>query len=93
MNRQNFPTIAILVSVPLLLALVFGGAGPDGTRLPLLTLLLICEVGAVVNIIALYLGLPLLRERPLPWRKLLRLAVNLLLAVHFTLSLVAFWPG
>jgi hypothetical protein len=94
MNRQSFPTIALLVSLPLLGLVAFGGPGADGTaRLPLLTLLLVAELGAIINLIAAYLGLPALRERPLPRVRLLRLGTNLLLAVGFALSLLAFWPG
>jgi hypothetical protein len=38
-------------------------------------------------------GLPALRQRPPPWRALLRLTANLLLAAAFALRLFAFWPG
>jgi hypothetical protein len=93
MNRQNFPVIALLVSVALLALLTFGGPGPDGgPRLPLLTLLLACELGAIINAIAVYAGLPAVRERPLPWRALMRLIANLLLVAAFSLSLLSLWP-
>jgi hypothetical protein len=94
MNRQNFPTIALLMSLPLLGLIAFGGVGADGApRLPLLTLLLVAELGAIINLIAAYLGLPALRERPLPRARLLRLGASLLLALGFALLLLAFWPG
>ncbi len=94
MNRQNFPTIALLVSVALLALVTFGGPNPDGSlRLPLLMVLLACELGAIINAIAVYVGLPALRQRPLPWRALLRLVANLLLVAVFAWHLFAFWPG
>lgn len=93
-NRQNFPTIALLVSVALLALVTFGGPSPDGSiRLPLLMVLLACELGAIINVIAVYVGLPALRQRPPPWRALLRLTANLLLVAAFALHLFAFWPG
>jgi hypothetical protein len=55
--------------------------------------LLACELGAIINVIAVYVGLPALRQRPPPWRALLRLTANLLLAAAFALRLFAFWPG
>ena len=93
MNRQNFPTIAILVSVMLLAVVNFGGPAPDGSpRLPLLMLMLVCELGAIINAIAVYVGLPTLQERPLRWRPLLRFMANLLLVAVFALNLYALWP-
>jgi hypothetical protein len=94
MNRQNFPTIALLVSVPLLVLVTIGGTGPNNaTPIPLLALLLVSELGVIINIIAAYFGLPAFAERPLPRRRLLKLGANLLLAASFGLHLVAFWPG
>jgi hypothetical protein len=94
LTRKNFPTIALLVSVPLLLAIIFGGDAGDGTtRLPLLMLLLICELGAVINAIAVVLGVMSLSDKPRPRGVVLRLAANALLAVDFALNLFGFWPG
>jgi hypothetical protein len=93
MNRHNFPVIAVLISVPLLLLLIYAAPGPDGaSAAPLLALLLAAEFGAIANLIAAYLGLPALRERPLPWRRLLRLVGNLFLALTFVLALLRLWP-
>ncbi len=94
MTREQFPTIALLVSVALLAALVFGGEpGPNGGRaIPLLALLAISELGAILNLIAAYIGVTLLRTPPRSARTALRLAANLLLSVAFALQLVRFWP-
>ena len=58
MNRRNFPLIALALGVALSLALLFGAqAGADGNpRLPLLTLLLISEFGAISSAIATVLA-------------------------------------
>lgn len=94
MTRQNFPTIALLVSVPLLLAIILGGDAGDGTtRLPLLTLLLVTELGAIINTIAVVLGVMSLSDEPRRRGVVARLAANLLLAVNFALNLFGFWPG
>jgi hypothetical protein len=94
MDRQQFQIIVLLVSVALLTLITLGGPGPDGqARLPLLLLMLASELGAILNAISVYAGLPVLRERPLPRRPLLRLAAHLLLVVVFVLNLVDLWPG
>jgi hypothetical protein len=94
MNRHNFPTIALLVSVPLLLVMIFGGGPPGGTtRVPLLALLLVAEFGLIINAIGAWFGVLAVRSRPRPRGALLRLAANLLLALDFGANLLAFWPG
>jgi hypothetical protein len=94
MTREQFPTIALLISVALLAALVFGGKpGPDGGEvIPLLALLAISELGAILNLIAAYIGVTLLRTPPRSARTALRLAANLLLAAAFALQLIRLWP-
>ncbi|WP_295542830.1 hypothetical protein [uncultured Thiohalocapsa sp.] len=94
MNRHNFPTIAIAVSVPLLLIVIFGGGpAPGETRVPLLALLLASELGLIINAVGAYFGLAALRTQPRPRGVLLRLAANLVLALDFGANLLAYWPG
>jgi hypothetical protein len=94
MNRRNFPTIALAVSVPLLLIVIFGGGPtPVETRMPLLALLLVSEFGLIVNTAGAYFGIAAMRERPRPRGAVLRLAANLVLALNFGANLVAYWPG
>lgn len=94
MNRHSFPTIALLVSVPLLLVMIFGGGPPGGpTRAPLLALLLVAEFGLIINAIAAYFSMLAMRSRPRPRGALLRLAANVVLALGFGANLLAFWPG
>ncbi len=58
MTKDNFPFIAVILGCFLTL-IVFKGSGlrDDGTTLlPLLTLLLVSEFGAIVTAIGFYLG-------------------------------------
>ncbi|MGB5735906.1 MAG: hypothetical protein WBM40_15830 [Thiohalocapsa sp.] len=94
MNRNNYPLIALALSVPLLAALVFGAQpGPDGTvRLPLLTLLAISEFGTIANAVAAGLAIaPLLQGRFEPVRIATAIAA-LGFAAAFIWYLVRFWP-
>ncbi|WP_462330671.1 hypothetical protein [Thiohalocapsa halophila] len=94
MNRRNFPTIALAVSVPLLLIVVFGGGPtPVETRVPLLALLLVSELGLIINAVGAYFGIASVRARPRPRGAVLRLAASLLLALGFGANLLAYWPG
>jgi hypothetical protein len=89
-NRRSFPTVALLLSVPLLAVVIFGGGPP---RLPLLGLLLVAELGLIVNLVAAYFGIGALREQPRPRGALLRFAANLVLAEDFGRNLLILWPG
>ena len=58
MTKDNFPYIAVILGL-ILTAIVFKGSElrDDGsTLLPLLTLLLVSEFGAIVTAIGVYLG-------------------------------------
>jgi hypothetical protein len=94
LKREHLPAIALWLSVPLLGALVYGGATtPDGgTPLPLLALLFIAEFGAIVNLGGAAVGAAGLRRKPRSSRALARLGANLLLAAAFVVQLVRFWP-
>ncbi len=58
MTKENFPYIAAILGLVLTVILLKGSElGDDGnTLLPLLTLLLVAEFGAIVTAIASYLG-------------------------------------
>jgi hypothetical protein len=93
-NRRSFPTVALLLSVPLLAVVIFGGGPPGGApRLPLLGLLLVAELGLIVNLVAAYFGIGALRKQPRPRGALLRFAANLVLAADFGRNLLILWPG
>ena len=94
MNRNNFPLIALGLSVPLLALLIFG-AQPmtDGsTRLPVLTLLAISEFGAFANAIAAWLGIARLCKGPFHAGRTILSVASLLLAGAFIWTLIHFWP-
>ncbi len=94
MNRNNFPLIALGLSVPLL-ALLLYGAQPvaDGSnRLPMLTLLAISEFGAIVNAVATWLGVAPLLQGQFHARRAAIAAASLLLAGVFSWHLILLWP-
>ena len=98
MNRHNFPFIALALSVPLAIALVFGGRPAAGdttgttTGLPLLTLLAISEFGLIVNLIAAGLGVH--RLATLGWDPLRATIIGgcVIFSLFFLSQLVRWWP-
>ncbi|KAA6187739.1 hypothetical protein F2Q65_00395 [Thiohalocapsa marina] len=103
MNRNNFPLIAVGLSLPLLAALIFGGQSADspadlsgdgtgGTLLPLLTLLAIAEFGLLLNLAALWVGARRLLGGERGARLIKAGAANLVCAVAFGVQLMRFWP-
>ena len=94
MNRQNYPFIALALSLPLLALLLFGAqAGPDGsTRLPLLTLLAVSEFGAIANAIAASLSVATLLKGQFEPRRAAAAIAAIIVAAVFTWYLIRFWP-
>ena len=94
MNRQNYPFIALALSVPLLALLFFGAeSGPDGsTRLPLLTLLAVSEFGAIANAIAAWLSIAALIKGQFEPRRAAAAVAAFMFAGLFTWYLIRFWP-
>jgi len=94
MNRDNFPLIAIGLSVPLLSLLMFGSQlmADGSTRLPMLTLLAISEFGTLANAIAAWLGIARLWQGPFHAGRTVVTVASLLLAGAFTWALIHFWP-
>lgn len=58
MSKNNFPYIAGALGITLLMVVLKGsGLREDGTTIiPLLTLLVVCEFGAIVTAIGTYIG-------------------------------------
>jgi len=94
MNRNNFPLIALGLSVPLLALLLFGAqpVADGSSRLPVLTLLAISEFGAIANAIATWFGVAPLLQRQFQARRTAIAAASLLLTSVFTWHLILFWP-
>jgi hypothetical protein len=94
MNRNNFPFIALFLSVPLLAALVLG-AQPDadgGLRFPLLTLLAISEFGLLLNLGAAWFGIRRLFQGERDAPGVMISIGSLLFAAAFGIQLVRLWP-
>lgn len=95
MKQLVFPRIALVLSVLLVGALTLG-AGPaeaESTRLPLLLILLMSELGAVLNAISLVLtGMAFVRgERNV--RVVLILVASLLMLITFISYLFEYYPN
>ena len=95
MTKDNFPYIAGVLGIVLTI-IVFKGSvlRDDGrTMLPLLTLLVVCEFGAIVTAIGTYVGIKDLFST----RKFTKAtAVSLLclfMSLHFILGGIELWPN
>jgi len=95
MNRNNYPFIALALSVPLLALLLFGAQPtPDGsTQLPLLTLLAVSEFGAIANAIAAWLSIAALTKGRFAPRRAATAVATFMLAAVFAWYLIRFWPS
>lgn len=77
-----------------LVLMLFGAAVPGAERrLPLLTSLLLCEVGFIITAIAVALGVHhAVRRRRWSWQLVVTLG-NLLLAINFARVALLLWPA
>ena len=94
MNRNNFPFVALCLSVPLLAALVLGAqpAADGGLRFPLLTLLAISEFGLLINLGAAWLIIARLIGGERQTTTILVSLGSLLFAAGFASQLIRLWP-
>ncbi|MDF1819047.1 MAG: hypothetical protein P1U54_10430 [Immundisolibacteraceae bacterium] len=94
MKTARFPMIAVGLGLPLLLVVILGSKNDaDGTTaLPLLTLLIVAEFAAVVNLIGAYIGYQTLRTDGFKWIPLANTLLCALLAVEFALLGIDLWP-
>ncbi len=94
MTKNTFPYLAGALGLTLLMVVLKGsGLREDGTTIvPLLTLLVVCEFGAIVTAIATYLGLKeLFITRKLSATVAVGLACVVLCLVFVTYGL-QLWP-
>jgi hypothetical protein len=93
-NRDNFPFIALALSVPLLAALVVGAqpTADGGIRFPLLTLLAISEFGLLINLGAAWLVIGRLIGGERETTTVMISIGSLLFAVAFAIQLIRLWP-
>lgn len=90
--KQSFPWLALGLGLVLSLLLLRFGTTAAGEGMPLLTALLMCELGFLVTAIAAGIGLRDLIKQGINVATLLLLAGNLLLAANFLRLGLAFWP-
>jgi hypothetical protein len=94
MSKQQVPFIILALSIPLLGALVYGSQpAPDrDTRLPLLALLAISELGIIANAAGAVLALRRLLFVTRDVRQAAIAAACILLTWLFLRYLILFWP-
>ncbi len=93
--KQSYSWIALGIGLVLSLVLLFGAPTPGHEwRLPLLTSLLVCEVGFIITAIGVVLGVQqIIRARNWSARAWLMPVANLLLTINFARVALALWPG
>ncbi len=96
-KREQFPIVALTLTVPLLGLLWAGGQSggvelASGPRLPLLMLLAVSEFGLILNLIALVLGIQQGRRQGWTGRYAIITGGCALAALAFLLQLIRWWP-
>ena len=92
--KQTYAALALGVGLALsLILLVFASpvAGAE-RRLPLLTSLLVCEVGFIVTAIGAGLAIHQLIQKPVWSARVWLMIGNLLLAINFARVALVLWP-
>ena len=94
MSKRQVPLVILALSIPLLGALVYGSQpAPDrDTRLPLLALLAISELGIIANVIGAVLTLRQLLLITRDTRLVAIAAACIVLSWLFLRYLLLFWP-
>ena len=94
MSKRQVPLVILALSIPLLGALVYGSQpAPDrDTRLPLLALLAISELGIIANVIGVVLTLRQLLLITRDTRLVAIAAACIVLSWLFLRYLLLFWP-
>jgi hypothetical protein len=92
--KQTYAALALGLALALsLILLVFGSpAAGDELRLPLLTSLLVCEVGFIVTITGAGLAIHEIIQKPVWSARVWLMIGNLLLAINFARVALALWP-
>ena len=92
--KHTFAALALGVGLALsLILLVFGSAAAGAERrLPLLTSLLVCEVGFIITAIGAGLAVHQITQKPVWTARVWLMIGNLLLAINFARVALALWP-
>lgn len=95
MKSYQFPYIATPLGLLLLVLAMWGGrAGAEGsTLLPLLTLLMICEFGAIVTAIATWLGIQHIRASGFKPLYAAFTGMCAVLAIRLAILGLGYWPN
>ena len=92
--NKSYPWITLGCGLSFsLILLKFGPENADGPRLPLLTALLMSEVGLVITIIGGAICIKEIRQKNAYQKNTLLLLGNLLLAIFFFWLGLELWPG
>ena len=92
---QTYAALALGVGLALsLILMVFGApaAGGDELRLPLLTSLLVCEVGFIITASGAGIAIHQIIQKPVWSARVWVMIGNLLLAINFARVALALWP-
>lgn len=88
MTKHNLPLVAILVVIPLLLALLF----VQGDEIPLMAKLFMGEFGLILSIAGVYAGVVSFLEKGFSRTTTLAALLCAVLAVRFLSLTIALWP-
>ena len=96
MAIKNFPYVALFIGIAFMLAVYFGGQidpVSNNTRLPLLTLLLICEFAFFLMVAASYMTIKHMLSVGVNSKSLIVATVCIFSAVTFLVKGLTFWPS
>ena len=94
MSKANFPFVAATLGLLFAAVVGFGAPGPGGeVRLPLLTLLLVAEVGFIVSLVGAGLGVQALRREGMRTSLMITVGLCAVLAIWLGLQGLALWPS
>ncbi|MCP5141766.1 MAG: hypothetical protein H6926_08700 [Chromatiales bacterium] len=95
MKSYQFPYLATPIGLLLLMIATWGGRTGDGgaTALPLLTLLMVCEFGAIVTAIATWLGFQHIRTHGFKPLYAALTGMCAVLAVRLAMLGFGYWPS
>ena len=92
--KTPFCYIAIALGLPLLILLILSApANPeDNTKLPLLTMLIISEFGAIVTAVGAFTGIKRILDSGINYTILVTSICCGLLSIKFLLTGITYWP-
>lgn len=95
MAIKNFPYVALFLGMTFMVIVTFGGQineATNNTRLPLLTLLLICEFAFFLTAIAAYMTIKQMMLVGYNSKMLIVAILCIMSAITFLVKGISFWP-